>query len=205
MPSMPVLRLMLRRCVSTVRTLIPSVLGDLLVAGTVGEHGEHFLLALRQQRWRGGRRSQGPHAGRVVAAAGQNRFYGREQFLGRRVLEHVGAGAGSHGLAHVFRAVVHGQHHQAGGQTVAGKTGDEVDAAFAAQADVDQCEIGILLADQALAGLGIAGFADDAQMGERFQADAHSVADEGMVVDDRHADDFRLSAHGFPLRRCRQG
>ena len=76
---MPVLRLMLRRWVSTVRTLIPSVLAICLLLAPSASMASTSFSRCDNNAGVAGAAARG-RTPDEYSAAGQNRFYGREQF-----------------------------------------------------------------------------------------------------------------------------
>ncbi len=183
----------------TVSSPIDSVLGNLTIGLAPGHQAQHRHLAGGQRlvvhlvhQPRGQRRVDQPapgvhHPDRVQHA------------LGEGVLQQVAAGAGLHGPVDVLVGVVAGHHDDVGLRGKLADLGDDVGAAQAGHAQIQQGDVGLVL------GKGGDGAASVRRLGHhlhvRFRVDdgAQPHPHHLVIVGHQHSDLGRLS-HGHSCR-----
>jgi hypothetical protein len=83
---------------------------------------------------------------------------------------------------------VHGHKNDAGFGTVPTHEAGSLETGHAGHSDIHQDYVGPKLANL-LQGFGcIAGFADDREVGFAFKQAAHTIAEQGVIIDDDAAD-----------------
>ena len=123
-----------------------------------------------------------------VAPAAGHLAHSRDEVGVGGLLEDVAGGAGGEGLAHVVRVVLHreDQYLCFGGRRAGRRDG--LDAALPRHDDVHQDHVGLLSPRLEDGVPGVAGLADDLDVGLGLEHLAQAAPNDGVVVDDQDAD-----------------
>ncbi|MOA34234.1 hypothetical protein D3C78_1555950 [compost metagenome] len=102
--------------------------------------------------------------GTVEGAAADDSLDGRDDFPRRRVLEHIAAGAGTHGLAHVLIIVVHAEDEDLEAGVLLAQQPGQLEPVLVLETDVHQQQVRLAATDHFDCLRAVLGFADHIQL-----------------------------------------
>ena len=136
-------------------------------------------------------------AGRDVRLARVHGADGRNEFLGGHALEQIGARARLQRTIDVLVAVVGGQHNEAGLRIFHANALNHFNTAQAGQAQIDEGDVGLVLANLRNRLHSVGGFTHDFNAFHHVKQRHQTLAHHVMIFDDQDANRFLCHSDSF--------